>query len=393
MLHLDMPVIKYAMAARCHYIFQIISFTTRVSYANQQNVLFLICAFNVVVWFALYAYFQEKLTIHGDAPPELVVMCPQYFIYTVVACCGLFIKRASTRKEKCSSARASIGTVQQPPWHAFVFIAAATFGSYYFSFRALRHVSYLLKVLGKTCKPIPILLVGLCFGKTYPLRKYTSVLLITAGAALFFLSQTQSRTSLSSAPHDDSSDSAPLMGVALLTLSLFCDGLAGALEDKYIAEFNVGPFDLMFRISWASCGFCAVLLGRDWMTLVMGLSQDKWLLIALIGICGGLGQVFMFLSIATFGSLSTSVVGTCRKMITVLSSIYMFEHSLSPGQLAGLFLAFLGMVFSTAAAKSKHSSAPHQDPACDIMPQAPMELNDFCTVHQRKDPANVDHVV
>ncbi|RHY68939.1 hypothetical protein DYB34_011224, partial [Aphanomyces astaci] len=230
--------------------------------------------------------------IHGDAPPELVVMCPQYFIYTVVAYCGSYFKRGSTKKEKCSTSKEPVGFVaRQPPWHVFVCIAAATFGSYYFSFRALRHVSYLLKVLGKTCKPIPILVLGLCFGKTYPPRKYVGL-------------------------------------------------------DKYIAEFNLGPFDLMLRISALSWVGCGVLLGRDWLIL-WHLPLATWQLIGVIGVCGGLGQVFLFVSIAAFGSLSTSVVGTCRKMLTMLTSIYVFQHPVAPAQVVGLGCAFMGMVMST----------------------------------------------
>ncbi|RHZ12865.1 hypothetical protein DYB37_010095, partial [Aphanomyces astaci] len=260
--------------------------------------------------------------IHGDAPPELVVMCPQYFIYTVVAYCGSCFKRGNTKKEKSSTSEEPQGFVaRQPPWHVFVCIAAATFGSYYFSFRALRHVSYLLKVLGKTCKPIPILVLGLCFGKTYPPRKYVGLVA-------------------------SSLDWAPLTGIFLLVLSLACDGLAGVLEDKYIAEFNLGPFDLMLRISALSWVGCGVLLGRDWLIL-WHLPLATWQLIGVIGVCGGLGQVFLFVSIAAFGSLSTSVVGTCRKMLTMLTSIYVFQHPVAPAQVVGLGCAFMGMVMST----------------------------------------------
>ncbi|RHZ16297.1 hypothetical protein DYB26_002907 [Aphanomyces astaci] len=339
-------LLEYILTARLFSISQIVRASVMTRHMSQQNMLFVFCAFNVIFWFGLYAYFQEKLTIHGDAPPELVVMCPQYFIYTVVAYCGSCFKRGNTKKEKSSTSEEPQGFVaRQPPWHVFVCIAAATFGSYYFSFRALRHVSYLLKVLGKTCKPIPILVLGLCFGKTYPPRKYASVLLITSGAAVFFLFQAKPPSSQVD-PVASSLDWAPLTGIFLLVLSLACDGLAGVLEDKYIAEFNLGPFDLMLRISALSWVGCGVLLGRDWLIL-WHLPLATWHLIGVIGVCGGLGQVFLFVSIAAFGSLSTSVVGTCRKMLTMLTSIYVFQHPVAPAQVVGLGCAFMGMVMST----------------------------------------------
>ncbi|KAF0698469.1 Aste57867_10892 [Aphanomyces stellatus] len=378
MTDLEAPPQRSVMDVLSKYIPS--SITSHVSYMSQQA-LFLFCAFNVVMWFGLYAYFQEKLTINGDAPAELVVMCPQYLIYTVVAWCGLHMKRVSVRKDK--------SVVQVPkrhsPWHIFAFIAAATFGSYYFSFRALRHVSYLFKVLGKTCKPIPILLLGLCFGKTYTTRKYSSVLLITSGAAVFFVYQSAS----SSSNQNIHSIQDQLTGVFLLLVSLLCDGLAGVLEDKYIAEYKLGPFDLMFRISFVSTAFCAVLLGHDWTTLLFHLSGDAWRLIGLIGLCGSLGQVFMFISITYFGSLSTSVVGTCRKMLTVLSSIYVFQHPLSRMQIVGLGLAFIGMMLSMASKNPRHAaaSAPPQIHPSDV-PLHHVDLStayELCHMHQRKE--------
>ena len=46
--------------------------------------------------------------------------------------------------------------------------------------------SYLFQVLGKSAKPIPVLILGVLFGRrSYPLIKYLCVLLIVAGVAIF----------------------------------------------------------------------------------------------------------------------------------------------------------------------------------------------------------------
>lgn len=45
-----------------------------------------------------------------------------------------------------------------------------------------------LQVLGKSCKPIPVMLMGAFLGKKYPLKKYVNVALIVAGVALFMQS-------------------------------------------------------------------------------------------------------------------------------------------------------------------------------------------------------------
>lgn len=46
----------------------------------------------------------------------------------------------------------------------------------------------LFQVLGKSCKPIPVMVMGAFLGKKYPLKKYANVALIVAGVALFMQS-------------------------------------------------------------------------------------------------------------------------------------------------------------------------------------------------------------
>ncbi len=52
--------------------------------------------------------------------------------------------------------------------------------------KALMWVSYPTQVVGKSCKPIPVMVLGVLLGrKRYPALKYLFILLIVAGVALF----------------------------------------------------------------------------------------------------------------------------------------------------------------------------------------------------------------
>ena len=64
----------------------------------------------------------------------------------------------------------------------------------------------------------------------------------------------------------------------------------------------------------------------------------------MLGVTGALGQIFIFLSIAWFGALTTSVVGTVRKVVTMCYSIVHFGHVLLPKQYLGLAITFGGLV-------------------------------------------------
>ena len=72
------------------------------------------------------------------------------------------------------------------------------------------------QVLAKSCKPIPVMIVGACIGRTFPLQKYLNVVIITAGIALFLCPNVTGATA--AAPDNY------WYGVSWLLLSLFLDG-------------------------------------------------------------------------------------------------------------------------------------------------------------------------
>lgn len=61
------------------------------------------------------------------------------------------------------------------------------------------------------------------------------------------------------------------------------------------------------------------------------------------GTASALGQLFIFMMIAYFGSLSNSIVTTSRKFFTVLLSLLIFKNSLTKQQWLGTVLVFSGL--------------------------------------------------
>lgn len=63
---------------------------------------------------------------------------------------------------------------------------------------ALGHVSYPTQVVAKSCKPVPVMILGVLLGgRRYPIAKYLFVLMIVVGVALFMYKE-QSASSYSS---------------------------------------------------------------------------------------------------------------------------------------------------------------------------------------------------
>ena len=90
--------------------------------------------------------------------------------------------------------------------------------------KALSWVNYPTQVIGKSCKPIPVMVLGVLVGrKRYPLLKYLFILMIVAGVAMFMYKDGSKK---------GAQEGEGLIGVGeiLLLVSLTCDGLTGAVQ-------------------------------------------------------------------------------------------------------------------------------------------------------------------
>lgn len=77
--------------------------------------------------------------------------------------------------------------------------------------------------------------------------------------------------------------------------------------------------------------------------------------LASLAVAGALGQLFIFMMVASFGPLPCSVVTTTRKFFTVLFSVIFFGNSLTNRQWFGTVLVFVGLFADMLLGKS---SAP-----------------------------------
>jgi hypothetical protein len=129
-----------------------------------------ICFFGIMGSFVAYGLLLEYATSGGKRLHELSFLFITSLLYTVTASVGRY-----ARAEKPSTI---------PPAQ-FAVLGLTSMGSTFFSVRALRYVIFPIQVLAKSCKPVPVMLMGALMGKKYPLKKYLKVGLIVAGVGLF----------------------------------------------------------------------------------------------------------------------------------------------------------------------------------------------------------------
>lgn len=210
---------------------------------------------------------------------------------------------------------------------------------------SLSYVSYPTQVLGKSAKPIPVLILGVLIGgKHYPRIKYLIVLLIVAGVALFFYKDGASANNGSQQPKLFNTIG---FGETLIIISLVLDGLTGTIQDKLRSAHSVSAYHMMYAVNaFASVYLAAsvVLSGELWSVTEFIQRHPSILLnIAVFSIASAIGQNFIFLTVTHFGPLTTSIITTTRKFFTILASVLLFGNPLFYRQWVGVVMVFVGL--------------------------------------------------
>ncbi|TDH67258.1 hypothetical protein CCR75_002422 [Bremia lactucae] len=295
-----------------------------------------------MVTFTLHGVLLEKITTHrvlGEFSMTFV-----FCALNAVVAFGL----SHARKEKPSAMPSSFLAI----------VGALAFGSTIASMMALRYVTYITRILGKSCKSIPVMIMGVLLGKKYAIKKYVSVFILSIGVAIFLLGTPHEHKRM----HQDAShhhlpehERTPNMalGFSLLALSLVLDGATGALEDKFMESYDIGAFDLMFHVNIYKAFFAAAgLVVNDEVPVFLQYIVPLLPSLLMLSFTGAFGQAFIFFAIYKFGALTTTIIGTCRKVLSIVLSVIYFGHVLSIEQTTGLVLFFFGLGLSWVSIKN-----------------------------------------
>lgn len=123
---------------------------------------------------------------------------------------------------------------------------------------ALRWVPYPTQVVGKSAKPIPVMILGVLIGrKSYTWARYACVFTIVVGVVLFMYNENKAASA--SAENDK-----VLLGELLLILSLSMDGILGAVQERMRASSAPSGQQMMFAMNfWSTLmlGFAMIVTG------------------------------------------------------------------------------------------------------------------------------------
>jgi UDP-galactose transporter B1 len=209
--------------------------------------------------------------------------------------------------------------------------------------KALAWISYPTQVIGKSCKPIPIMIFGVLFCQIrYPVLKYFFVSLIGVGVALFMYKD-EAETDLAR-PEVWSNLG---VGELLLLLSLCFDGITGAVQERMKLDHSPKSTDMMAEINkWAALYLAVLVVGTQEIWQLSAFIQRHpeiiWQLLS-ITLTGSCGQFFIFMCITEVGPLQCSIITTTRKLLTVFCSVLLYGNAVSNRQWLGAGFVFVGL--------------------------------------------------
>lgn len=317
----------------------------------RQELQLLICAAGIYLCYLRYGLLQERIYSHQHGPANehfhftSFLLLIQTFVNALAA--ALVIQLGFFQPPAASATATKHSFRRALPEYAIVSLTYLC--AMLFSFTALKYMSYPMQALGKSCKMIPVMLMGVLIRKRrYQLREYLCVALVTLGVALF--SWKSNKTTVPNSP----------IGFALLFASLFMDGVTGPLQERLVARHAPSTHQLMFwqnmcSAAWLAAGSFAsgeAQAAIDFVVRHPTVVPD----LVLFALVSAVGQNFIFYTVRNFNALVVTTITTTRKMFTVLLSIFVYQHAMVARQWLGLALVFVAIAWE-ATAKQKAKSA------------------------------------
>lgn len=313
-----------------------------------------ILVLGIYVFFLAFGFFQESVFKVGSKPDSfrfpmflVAVLC---FGNAILAAIIFYFEmqwnfKGSKNQQRPSFLQHALANLDKEAFRDVALSSITYVASMLSTNYALTHVNYPTQVLVKSAKCVPVILGGLIvFGKRFPLHDYIVVSAVTTALIVFNFSTSKSNGTTS---HQT------FLGLVLLGLSLFCDALTGPRQDHLLSRIKISSVQLMMftNIFGTVLSTLAVVLFEGYEPIRFCLKYPEVISHIFLFCCSAaLGQFFIFASLTEFGSLYLTLITTTRKFFTVLLSVLVFGHHVSPLQ-----WVCVATIFASLAAQSYSS--------------------------------------
>ncbi|CAM9600056.1 unnamed protein product [Scytosiphon promiscuus] len=230
------------------------------------------------------------------------------------------------------------GWAPQAPWLNFAPCSLSNVMSSYAQYHCLDYISFPLQVVSKSCKVVPVMLVGkFVHGKSYPWVEYLEAVAIAFGVSMFSLSQ-------SSGPKDGEENNTQAIGIFFVSMYLVCDSFTSQWQDRIFKKHKIDQYQMMFGVNCFSIVFTtfSLLTNGGFADSFRFLSTYPEALyhVVTLSITSATGQLFIFYTIKKFGPIIFTIIMTTRQMVSLVVSAAVFGHVLGLGCWMGALVVF-----------------------------------------------------
>jgi len=294
---------------------------------------FLVCAGGVMIFLLLYGYLQEEIVIEVfDRRYGIFVSFLQFGGYTVFCYLQRLIKKADSRKV---------------PLQYYFLLASMAAIIQVLTNLAMQTLNYPVKVLFKSSRIVPVMMVGVCYyRKKYSRRDYMVALMIVFGLTMFM--QADSHVS----PQFD------FIGVLYIVVALFLDAINVNIQEDIMNKFQAPQDEFVlytYAVSAVMMLVSSIWVGEFWEGLSFAHQKGIFVWIEILAYSGaGFFGVSCAAAITKkFGAFISSMTTTARKALTLCLSFFFFPKPVSSGHYIGGLIFGAGLVLKSWKSKNK----------------------------------------
>ena len=268
---------------------------------------------------------------------------------------GTALELAARAEDERAAAAAPRSAAQVFLW--YMLLAALLSVSNGCASAALAYVTMPTKVLFKSSKIVTVMAMGSCFGKFYPKIEYVYMGMVVFGLVAFFMGGTDvsltrrgaaAAKAAAAAARPAGQPSAAALGVGLLSAAVIADSLVPNVQQLLLQSRS--KREMVFHTNWLSAALTAAYILHtgemaEALAFLRGRPRACSLMLLQSG-CGYLGIQSYLETVRAFGSKSTTVVTSCRKICTIALSSLVFHHLVTGYHLAGVLAVFGGVLLN-----------------------------------------------
>ncbi|CAD5118568.1 DgyrCDS7256 [Dimorphilus gyrociliatus] len=226
------------------------------------------------------------------------------------------------------------------PIYKYSYASFSNIMSSWFQYEALKYVSFPMQVMTKASKIIPVMAMSkIVSNKTYKLHEYILALFISIGLFLFIFATKDAVKGYSS--------TTTFAGVVLLLGYVIFDSFTSNWQSKLFKTHKMSSVQMMACVNLFSVIFTSVTLleqgGFTEAASFMFRYEVFAFHVLLLGVCGAVGQLFIFKTIDEFGPVVFTLIMTIRLALSILLSSLFYGHPITPIGSLGIVIVFFSI--------------------------------------------------